>query len=77
MPVDTVINVTYQTTLFGYSDPFVKLVLCYGDRIIKAKKTSVKKGTIDPVFNESLSFNVTSEQLEQSSLLVIIITLLS
>ena len=52
------------------SDPFVKLHLCHGTKVLKTRKTSTKKNTIDPVFNESLSFNLTIEQLEACSLVV-------
>ena len=52
------------------SDPFVKITLCLDQKPVKTKKTSVKKNTIDPVFNESLTFNLTAEQLAQSSFVI-------
>jgi Ca2+-dependent lipid-binding protein len=52
------------------ADPFVKVTLCQGDRSIKTRKTSTKKNTIDPVFNESISFNVTPECLSTCSVIV-------
>ena len=51
-------------------DPFVKITLCLGHKAVKSKKTSVKKNTIDPVFNESLTFNLTAEQLAQCSFVI-------
>lgn len=48
----------------------MKVTLCYGRKTMKSKKTTVKKTSMDPVFNESLSFNVTSEQLNYCSLVV-------
>ncbi|XP_013412204.1 synaptotagmin-17 [Lingula anatina] len=59
-----------QTDLVGGSDPFVKISLLHYDKLIKTKKTTVKKNTIDPVFNESFSFNVTPQQLENTNLVV-------
>ncbi|XP_074647549.1 synaptotagmin-17-like [Tubulanus polymorphus] len=59
-----------QTDLVGGSDPFVKVTLLYDDKAMKTKKTSTKKNTIDPVFNESFNFNVTPEQLEHTSVAV-------
>lgn len=38
------------------------------EKPIKNKKTSGKKNTIDPVFNESLNFNITPQQLENTSI---------
>ena len=52
------------------SDPYLKITLVHFEKPIKSKKTSIKKNTIDPVFNESLSFNVTPQQLENTSLVL-------
>ncbi|XP_071946277.1 synaptotagmin-17-like [Antedon mediterranea] len=54
-----------QTDINGGSDPFVKIQLILMDKIIKTKKTSVKKNTIDPVFNESFHFNVLPSSLDK------------
>ncbi|WAQ96489.1 SYT17-like protein [Mya arenaria] len=37
---------------------------------VKTKKTTCKKNTLDPVFNESISFNITPQQLDTTSLVV-------
>ena len=37
---------------------------------VKTKKTTFKKNTLDPVFNESISFNITPQQLESTSLVI-------
>lgn len=51
-------------------DPFVKLQMISGQKVIKTKKTSTKKNTLDPVFNETFSFHVTPSSLSDVSLLV-------
>ena len=48
----------------------MKITLLLNEKPAKTKKTSVKKNTIDPVFNESFSFNLTPEQLEVTSLAI-------
>ncbi|KAL8607333.1 hypothetical protein ACOMHN_039483 [Nucella lapillus] len=59
-----------QTDLVGGSDPYLKITQVHFEKPVKSKKTSIKKNTIDPVFNESLSFNVTPQQLDNTSLVV-------
>ena len=53
-----------------FTDPFVKITWLVSGKPIKTKKTSCKKNNIDPVFNESFSFNVTPEQLETTSIAI-------
>ena len=55
---------------FYFTDPFVKVTMVHFEKPIKTKKTSTKKNTIDPVINESVSFNVTPQQLENTSIVV-------
>ena len=52
------------------TDPFVKVSLLQHGKALKTRKTSIKKNTIDPVFNESINFNVTPDMLESISLVV-------
>lgn len=59
-----------QTDLYGGSDPFVKITLVHFEKPIKTKKTTIKKNTLDPVFNESVSFNINPQQLETSSIVM-------
>ncbi|XP_044736423.1 synaptotagmin-10-like [Chrysoperla carnea] len=57
----------------GSSDPYVKVyLLCQGKRI-KKKKTSVKRSTLHPVYNEALVFDVPSENVEDVSLIIKVI----
>ncbi|KAA0190410.1 hypothetical protein HAZT_HAZT009795 [Hyalella azteca] len=59
--------------LYSSTDPYVKvIVMCQGRRI-KKKKTSVKKATLDPVYNESLVFDVPNENVDDVTLLVKVI----
>ncbi|NWI41172.1 SYT17 protein, partial [Picathartes gymnocephalus] len=51
-----------------FPDPFVKIQLVHGLKLTKTKKTSCMRGTIDPFYNESFSFKVPQEELENASL---------
>ncbi|KPP67589.1 synaptotagmin-17-like [Scleropages formosus] len=57
-----------QTDMCQGSDPFVKVQLVMGLKLVKTKKTSCKRGTIDPAYNESFSFRVAEEDLGEVSL---------
>ncbi|XP_068623200.1 synaptotagmin-10-like [Battus philenor] len=57
----------------GSSDPYVKICLiCQGKRI-KKKKTTVKKNTLSPVYNEALVFDLPYENVFDVTLLVKVI----
>ena len=53
-----------------FPDPYVKVSLCHSEKTVKTRKTSIRKNTIDPVFNETLSFNLTPDMLDDCSLVV-------
>ncbi|KAK3553319.1 hypothetical protein QTP86_034180 [Hemibagrus guttatus] len=57
-----------QTDMCQGSDPFVKVQLVAGLKLVKTKKTSCMRGTIDPYFNESFSFRVPHDELSEVSL---------
>ncbi|KAM3864023.1 synaptotagmin-17 [Diretmus argenteus] len=57
-----------QTHMIQGSDPFVKVQLVSGLKLVKSKKTSCMRGTIDPFYNESFSFRVPHEDLREVSL---------
>ncbi|RWS11915.1 synaptotagmin 1-like protein [Dinothrombium tinctorium] len=59
--------------LGGLSDPYVKIALMSNGKRIKKKKTSVKKCTLNPYFNESFQFEVPFEQINKVSILVTVI----
>ena len=67
-------NIVTTPYILNYSpfstDPYVKVSLCFGDKTIKTKKSSVKRNTLEPIFNETLSFNVGSDLMDDCSLTV-------
>lgn len=59
---------------FSLPDSYVKVSLTSGDnKKIKKKKTSTKKGSSFPVWNEALSFDVTEEDLKHCHLVVSVV----
>ncbi|XP_072129248.1 synaptotagmin VIII [Mobula birostris] len=54
----------------GLSDPYVKIRLILNNKKIKKRKTSVKKKTLNPYFNESFTFDVTLEEIQKVWLVI-------
>lgn len=54
----------------GSSDPYVKMQLALDKRKWKKKKTSIKKKTLNPYFNESFVFDVSLDQIQRVNLVV-------
>ncbi|TRZ03075.1 hypothetical protein DNTS_029876 [Danionella cerebrum] len=50
------------------ANPYVKLNVFYGHKRIAKKKTHVKKGTLNPVFNESFIYDIPAELLPDISI---------
>ncbi|XP_043915673.1 synaptotagmin-9 [Protopterus annectens] len=54
----------------GASDPYVKVSLMCDGRRLKKRKTSTKRNTLNPVYNEAIVFDVPPENIDQVSLLI-------
>lgn len=52
------------TFVFSILDPYVKIHLMQNGKRLKKKKTTIKKNTLNPYYNESFSFEVPCEQIE-------------
>uniref|UniRef100_T1PJR9 C2 domain protein n=1 Tax=Musca domestica TaxID=7370 RepID=T1PJR9_MUSDO len=57
----------------GLSDPYVKIAIMQNGKRLKKRKTSVKKCTLNPYYNESFSFEVPFEQMQKICLVVTVV----
>ncbi|XP_037927834.1 synaptotagmin-5 [Teleopsis dalmanni] len=48
------------------SDPYIKVTLITGGKKMKKRKTGVSRNTVNPVYNEALTFNISKETLKGS-----------
>ncbi|KAL7378110.1 hypothetical protein ABVT39_008551 [Epinephelus coioides] len=55
--------------LTGFSDPYVKASLICDGRRLKKRKTSIKKNTLNPTYNEALVFDIPNENIESVSII--------
>lgn len=51
-------------------DPYVKASLICDGRRLKKRKTSIKKNTLNPTYNEALVFDIPNENIESVSLII-------
>ncbi|XP_058876217.1 synaptotagmin-7 isoform X2 [Acipenser ruthenus] len=54
----------------GTSDPYVKLWLMHKDKRVEKKKTVVMKCCLNPVFNESFPFEIPTERLRETTIII-------
>lgn len=57
----------------GLSDPYVKIAIMSNGKRIKKKKTSIKKCTLNPYYNESFAFEIPFEQIQKINLVVTVV----
>ncbi|XP_017488612.1 PREDICTED: synaptotagmin-1-like [Rhagoletis zephyria] len=57
----------------GLSDPYVKIALMQNGKRLKKKKTSIKKCTLNPYYNESFTFEIPFEQIQKVVLVVTVV----
>ncbi|XP_046550368.1 synaptotagmin-1 isoform X1 [Haliotis rubra] len=57
----------------GLSDPYVKIAVYQGTKRLKKKKTTIKKRTLNPYFNESFTFEVPFEQIQKVTLIITVV----
>ncbi|KAG6458303.1 synaptotagmin 1 isoform X1 [Manduca sexta] len=57
----------------GLSDPYVKIALMQNGKRLKKKKTSIKKCTLNPYYNESFTFEVPFEQIQKVNLVITVV----
>lgn len=58
-------RVTYTC---GCTDPYVKVSLICDGKRLKKKKTTIKKNTLNPTYNEAIIFDIPPENMDQVSL---------
>ncbi|XP_064617520.1 synaptotagmin-1-like isoform X2 [Liolophura sinensis] len=57
----------------GLSDPYVKISLMLNGKRVKKKKTTIKKCTLNPYYNESFTFEVPFEQIQKVTLAITVV----
>ncbi|XP_075924691.1 synaptotagmin-1-like [Petromyzon marinus] len=57
----------------GLSDPYVKIHLMQNAKRMKKKKTTIKKNTLNPYYNESFSFEVPFDQIQRVQVVITVL----
>lgn len=57
---------------FFTPDPFVKVHLLQGGKKVRKKKTTIKKNTLNPYYNEAFSFEVPCDQVQVSAAMTLL-----
>lgn len=63
----------WPKTLYPFlsvADPYVKVWLMYKDKRVEKKKTVVMKRCLNPVFNESFIFDIPTEKLRETTIII-------
>ncbi|KAF1752432.1 hypothetical protein GCK72_018987 [Caenorhabditis remanei] len=54
----------------GASDPYVKIEQTFNGKRFKSKKSSTKRANLNPVFHETLIFDIPSSQIAETNILI-------
>lgn len=55
-----------NSSLYLLIDPYVKVSILNNGKRLKKRKTTVLRNTVNPVFNEALTFDIAKDTLKQS-----------
>ncbi|VBB31250.1 unnamed protein product [Acanthocheilonema viteae] len=64
------VSKAYNLRPMDITDPYVKIEQIYQRRRVKARKTSIKRANLNPVYHECLEFDLPLNEIEGTSLLV-------
>lgn len=56
----------------GTSDPYVKMWLMHGNTRVEKRKTTIKRRTLNPTFDETFIFDISWEKIRESQIHVIV-----
>jgi len=76
-PVDSKLTITVVKAynlrpmdITGASDPYVKIYQLLNDRKVRKKRTSMKRANLNPVYNEAITLEIPSDQLDSTTILL-------
>lgn len=52
------------------ADPYVKLAQVYSNKRVKAKKTSIKRANLNPVYHENFEFDLPVSSINDTNMLI-------